>query len=368
MTPDFATLRRIPWLPATALVMADLSWTDGRPVVQAPRSILNRQIDRLSDRGLVPYAATELEFMVFDTSYREAWASGYRGLTPATDYNIDYAMVASTRMEPLLRDIRRGMAGAGMYCEGVKGECNLGQQEIGFRYDHARTTCDNHTIYKNGAKEIADQHGKSLTFMAKYDEREGNSCHIHISLRGDDGAAVFADGDDPLGMSPMFRSFIAGQLATLRELTLFYAPNINSYKRFVDGSFAPTAIAWGLDNRTCALRVVGHGPGMRMECRAPGGDVNQYLATSALIAGGLYGIENELELPEALEGNAYTSGAERLPTTLTEAAALFEQSEVARAAFGDDVVEHYLNNARIELKAYNATVTDWERVRGFERL
>ena len=297
-----------------------------------------------------------------------AWADGYRGLTPATDYNVDYAMHASTRMEPLLRDIRLGMEGAGMYCEGVKGECNLGQQEIAFRYDHARTTCDNHTIYKNGAKEIADQHGKSLTFMAKYDEREGNSCHIHISLRGDDGSAVFADADDDLGMSPMFRSFIAGQLATLRELTLFYAPNINSYKRFALGSFAPTAIAWGMDNRTCALRVVGHGHGMRVECRAPGGDVNQYLAVSALIAGGLHGIEQELELPEALEGNAYTSGADCLPTTLAEAAALFGKSEIARAAFGDDVVEHYLNNARVEVTAFNAAVTDWERVRGFERL
>ena len=368
MTPDFATLRLIPWLPATALVMADLSWTDGRPVVQAPRSILNRQIDRLAERGFVPYASTELEFMVFDNTFREAWASGYRGLTPATDYNIDYAMLASTRMEPLLRDIRRGMAGAGMYCEGVKGECNLGQQEIGFRYDHARATCDNHTIYKNGAKEIADQHGKSLTFMAKYDEREGNSCHIHISLRGEDGSAVFADDDDPLGMSPMFRSFIAGQLATLRELTLFYAPNINSYKRFVDGSFAPTAVAWGMDNRTCSLRVVGHGHGMRMECRAPGGDVNQYLAVAALIAGGLYGIDNGLELPDAVDGNAYTSGAERLPTTLAEAAALFEGSAVAREVFGDEVIEHYLNNARIELAAFNSAVTDWERVRGFERL
>ena len=368
MTPDFTTLRLLPWLPGTALVMADLSWTDGRPVTQAPRSILNRQIDRLTEHGLVPYVGTELEFMVFDVGYRQAWADGYRGLTPATDYNVDYAMHASTRMEPLLRDIRLGMEGAGMYCEGVKGECNLGQQEIAFRYDHARTTCDNHTIYKNGAKEIADQHGKSLTFMAKYDEREGNSCHIHISLRGDDGSAVFADSDDDLGMSPMFRSFIAGQLATLRELTLFYAPNINSYKRFALGSFAPTAIAWGMDNRTCALRVVGHGHGMRVECRTPGGDVNQYLAVSALIAGGLYGIEEELELPEALEGNAYTSGADCLPTTLTEAAALFGKSEVARAAFGDDVVEHYLNNARVEVTAFNAAVTDWERVRGFERL
>lgn len=368
MTPDFSTLRLIPWLPGSALVMADLSWVGGGPVEQAPRSILNRQIARLTDRGLVPYVGTELEFMVFDDTYRQAWAAGYKNLTPATDYNVDYAMHASTRMEPLLRDIRRGMEGAGMYCEGVKGECNLGQQEIAFRYDHARVTCDNHTIYRNGAKEIADQHGKSLTFMAKFDEREGNSCHIHISLRGADGGAVFADDEDDLGMSPMFRSFIAGQLATMRELTLFYAPNINSYKRFVDGSFAPTAVAWGLDNRTCALRVVGHGLGMRMENRAPGGDVNQYLAVSALIAGGLYGIERELELPNALSGNAYASNAERLPTTLAEAAALFEKSEVAREAFGDEVVEHYLNNARVELAAFNAAVTDWERVRGFERL
>lgn len=368
MTPDFDTLRLIPWLPGTALVMADLSWTDGRPVKQAPRSILNRQIERLAERDLVPYAATELEFMVFDDSFRAAWAAGYRGLKPATDYNIDYAMLASTRMEPLLRDIRLGMEGAGMYCEGVKGECNLGQQEIGFRYDHARVTCDNHTIYKNGSKEIADQHGKSLTFMAKFDEREGNSCHIHISLRGSDGSAVFADDDAEDGMTPLFRSFIAGQLATMREFSLWYAPNINSYKRFAEGSFAPTAIAWGFDNRTCALRVVGHGAGMRMENRAPGGDVNQYLAVSALIAGGLYGIENELELPEPVAGNAYTSGAERLPTTLAEAAELFDRSQIARAAFGDDVVDHYLNYARVELNAFNAAVTDWERVRGFERL
>ncbi|OYN82401.1 glutamine synthetase family protein [Mycolicibacterium sphagni] len=368
MTPDFSTLRVLPWLPGTALVMADLSWVDGGPVNPAPRGILRAQLDRLAQRGLEAFIGTELEFMVFDNTYRDAWAAGYRGLSKATDYNVDYAIHASTRMEPLLRDIRLGMDGAGMYCEGVKGECNLGQQEIAFRYDRALVTCDNHTIYKNGAKEIADQHGKSLTFMAKYDEREGNSCHIHISLRGEDGSAVFADADEPLGMSPMFRSFIAGQLATLRELTLFYAPNINSYKRFVEGSFAPTAIAWGLDNRTCALRVVGQGDSMRMECRAPGGDVNQYLAVAALVAGGLYGIDNGLELSDACAGNAYTSGAQRLPTTLAEAAALFEASTVAREAFGDEVVEHYLNNARIELAAFNSAVTDWERVRGFERL
>jgi glutamine synthetase len=368
MTPDFSTLRRVPWLPGTALVLADLGWADGAPVVASPRNILRGQLERLHERELTALVGTELEFMVFDDSYRSAWAAGYRGLTKASDYNVDYAMHASTRMEPLLRAIRNGMDGAGMYCEGVKGECNYGQQEIAFRYDDALVTCDNHTIYKNGAKEIADQHGKAITFMAKFDEREGNSCHIHISLRGADGSAVFADGTDPLGMSPMFRSFVAGQLATLRELSLFYAPNINSYKRFAEGSFAPTAIAWGMDNRTCALRVVGHGHGMRMECRAPGGDVNQYLAVAALIAGGLHGIDNGLELSDAYLGNAYTSGADRLPTTLAEAAALFDGSAVAREAFGDDVVDHYLNNARVELAAFNSAVTDWERVRGFERM
>jgi len=368
MTPDFSTLRRLPWLPGSALVMADLFWVGGGPVAAAPRTILQTQLDRLAQRGLEAFVGTELEFMVFDDTYRAAWAAGYRGLAKSTDYNVDYAIHASTRLEPLLRDIRRGMDGAGMYCEGVKGECNLGQQEIAFRYDRAMATCDNHTIYKNGAKEIADQHGKSLTFMAKFDEREGNSCHIHISFRGTDGSAVFADETHPSGMSAMFRSFIAGQLVTLRELTLFYAPNINSYKRFVDGSFAPTAIAWGLDNRTCALRVVGRGHGMRMECRAPGGDVNQYLAVAALIAGGLHGIDHGLELPDACAGNAYTSGAQRLPTTLSAAADLFAESVVACEAFGADVVDHYLNNARVELAAFNSTVTDWERFRGFERL
>ena len=367
MRPDLRTLRLIPWLPGTAQVMADLHWHDGALVPAAPRSILRAQLDRLAGRGLSAFVGTELEFMVFDDSFRAAWAAGYRNLAKSSDYNVDYAIHASTRMEPLLRDIRLGMDGAGMYCEGVKGECNPGQQEIAFRYADALATCDNHTVYKNGAKEIADQHGKSLTFMAKFDEREGNSCHIHISLRSTDGTPVFADENEPLGMSAMFRSFLAGQVSTLRELALCYAPNINSYKRFADGSFAPTAIAWGMDNRTCALRVVGHGNSMRMECRVPGGDVNQYLAVAALIAGGLHGIDHGLQLPEPVAGNAYIGDAQRLPTTLVEAAELFERSAVAREAFGDEVVEHYLNNARVELAAFNATVTDWERVRGFER-
>jgi glutamine synthetase len=367
MKPDFDTMRLIPWLPGTALVLADLAWFDDAPVVAAPRSILATQVARLADRGLVPYVGTELEFFTFDDTYREAWAKGYRDLTPSSDYNIDYAMLASTRMEPLLRDIRLGMEGAGMYCEGSKGECNFGQQEIAFRYAHAMVTCDNHTIYKNGAKEIADQHGKSISFMAKYNEREGNSCHIHISFRGEDGSFVFADEAGDHGMSTMFEHFIAGQLAALRELTLFYAPHINSYKRFAEGSFAPTAVAWGMDNRTCALRVVGHGGGMRMENRTPGGDVNPYLAVSALIAAGLHGIENELPLDPAYVGNAYESGLSHVPPNLREARDLFASSALAREAFGDEVVAHYVNNADVELRAFDGAVTDWERVRGFER-
>ena len=367
MIPDFDTLRLVPWQPGTALVMADLRWLDQQPVIESPREILKAQLARLAERGLEAHVGTELEFIVFDDSYRDAWKKGYTGLTPASDYNIDYALLASTRMEPLLRDIRVGMEGAGLYCEGVKGECNLGQQEIAFRYDEALVTCDNHSIYKNGAKEIADKHGKSLTFMAKYNEREGNSCHIHISLRALDGSAVFADEDADLGMSKMFRHFLAGQIATMRDLTLFFAPNINSYKRYVDGSFAPTAVAWGLDNRTCSLRVVGHGHSLRVENRVPGGDVNQYLAVAALIAAGLHGIDNELELEPIFEGNAYGSDAPRVPTTLREAADLFAASDIARTAFGPEVVDHYLNNARVELAAYDAAVTDWERVRGFER-
>ena len=367
MIPDFDTLRLVPWQPGTALVMADLRWLDERPVIESPREILKTQLARLAERGLEAHVGTELEFIVFDDSYRDAWKKGYTGLTPASDYNIDYALLASTRMEPLLRDIRVGMEGAGLYCEGVKGECNLGQQEIAFRYDEALVTCDNHSIYKNGAKEIADKHGKALTFMAKFNEREGNSCHIHISLRGTDGSAVFADEGAELGMSKMFRHFLAGQIAAMRDLTLFFAPNINSYKRYVNGSFAPTAVAWGLDNRTCSLRVVGHGMGLRVENRVPGGDVNQYLAVAALIAAGLHGIDNELELEPIFEGNAYGSDAPRVPTTLREAAELFQASDIAREAFGSEVVDHYLNNARVELAAYDAVVTDWERVRGFER-
>ena len=368
MKVDESSLRRLPWLPGTAMVTADLTWLDGSPVSQSPRAILRAQLDRLAERGMSAFVGTELEFIVFDDTYRDAWAKRYQGLTPATDYNIDYALLASTRMEPLLLDIRKGMDGAGMYCEGVKGECNLGQQEIAFKYAEALDTCDNHSLYKNGAKEIADQHGKALTFMAKFNEREGSSCHIHLSVRGHDGSPVMADTNDEHGLSTFGKQWMAGQLAAMRELTLFFAPNINSYKRFVPGSFAPTAVAWGVDNRTCSLRLVGTGHSLRPENRVPGGDVNQYLAVAAMIASGLDGVERELELPAPLTGNAYTSDAEHVPSTLREATKLFEESALARAAFGDEVVEHYLNMARVEQDAFDAAITDWERVRGFERL
>jgi glutamine synthetase len=365
MRPDLSTLRRVPWHEGTALVMCDLVWEDGGPVVASPRQILKRQLDRLAERGLRAFVGTELEFIVFDNTFEDAWDRGYRGLTPANQYNVDYSLLGTARIEPLLRAIRNNMAGAGMVVESAKGECNPGQHEIAFRYTEALATCDNHSIYKTGAKEIAAQQGKSLTFMAKYNEREGSSCHIHLSLRSDDGEPVFAEGR---GMSKLMEHFLAGQLAALRELTYFLAPNINSYKRFVPGSFAPTAVAWGKDNRTCALRVVGHGQSLRFENRVPGGDVNPYLAVAALIAAGLHGVDNELPLEDEFVGNAYGSDKPTVPATLRDAASLLAKSELARESFGQDVVDHYLNAARVELAAFDSSVTDWERIRGFERL
>ncbi|WP_310739298.1 glutamine synthetase family protein [Microbispora sp. H10830] len=367
MRPDLSTLRRVPWHEGTVLLLADLVWEDGADVVASPRQILRRQLARLAERGWTAYVGTELEFVVYDDSYEQAWQRGYRDLTPANLYNVDYSLLGTSRIEPLLRKIRLGMEGAGLYVESAKGECNLGQHEIAFRYADALTTCDNHVFYKNGAKEIAAQEGRSITFMAKPNQREGNSCHIHISLRDADGTPVMAGGE-PYGLSETGRRFVAGQLAAMRELTMLYAPNVNSYKRFVPGSFAPTAVKWGVDNRTCSLRLVGHGPSLRIENRVPGGDVNPYLAVAAMIAAGLRGIDAGLELEEPFAGNAYDSGAERVPATLRDALALWEGSPIAEEAFGKDVVEHYANNARVELAAFDAAVTDWELYRGFERL
>ncbi|MDL2077432.1 glutamine synthetase family protein [Streptomyces sp. GXMU-J15] len=365
MHPDLATLRRVPWNEGTALVIADLAWEDGTPVLAAPRQILRRQLERLAEHGLTAQVGTELEFIVFKDTYEQAWDANYRGLTPANQYNIDYSVLGTGRIEPLLRRIRNEMAGAGLTVESAKGECNPGQHEIAFRYDEALVTCDQHAVYKTGAKEIAAQEGMSLTFMAKYNEREGNSCHIHLSLTDADGTNAMAGPD---GMTDLMRHFLAGQLAALRDFALLYAPHINSYKRFQPGSFAPTAVAWGHDNRTCALRVVGHGRSLRFENRLPGGDVNPHLAVAGMVAAGLYGIEQRLPLPEACPGNAYTADYEHVPTTLREAAELWENSPLAKAAFGDEVVAHYRNMARVELDAYDAAVTDWELRRSFERM
>jgi glutamine synthetase len=362
MKPDFDTLRRIPWHEGTALLMADLEWLDGTEVVASPRQILRRQLARLAERGWNAFAGTELEFIVFNDTYEEASAKGYRDLVPANLYNVDYSILGTARIEPLIRRIRNEMMGAAMRVENSKGECNFGQHEINFHYDQALATADDHVIYKTGAKEIASQEGYAITYMAKYNEREGNSCHIHCSLQKEDGGNVFADDD------ATFDHFLAGQLACLRELTLFFAPQINSYKRFAEGSFAPTAVAWGNDNRTCSLRVVGHGQSKRVENRLPGADVNPYLALSAMIAAGLHGIDNELDLEPAFEGNAYESDKPRVPHTMYDARDLFRSSAVAKEAFGDDVVDHYLNRARVEIDAHERAVTDWERFRGFERL
>src|SRR3954469_5119332 len=294
MVPDLATLRRIPWHEKTALCLADLRWGSEEPVVASPRQILRAQLERLGERGLEAFAATELEFIVFKDTYEEAFEKGYRGLKPANQYNVDYSLVGTGRVEKLIGRIRRDMTAAGLVVENSKGECNDGQHEINFRYGPALKAADEHVVYKTGAKEIAALEGQSITFMAKYNEREGSSCHIHLSLRGLDDAG--------------FEKVVAGQLAALRELTLFYAPNINSYKRFASASFAPTAVAWGHDNRTCAVRVVGHGDSRRLELRVPGADVNPYLALSAMIAAALHGLDRELELEEPFAGNAYADG------------------------------------------------------------
>jgi glutamine synthetase len=362
MRPDLATLRLMPWEIGTVLCLADLAWADGGDVVASPRQVLRAQLARLAERGWTANASTELEFLVFRDSYDDAWRKGYRDLEPGNLYNVDYSLLGTSRVEPLIRRIRNSMTAAELEVENSKGECNFGQHEINFRYADALRCADHHVVYKNGAKEIAAQEGMAISFMAKFNEREGNSCHIHFSL---------ADAEGPLFERDkgMFDSFLAGQLAHARELALLLAPNINSYKRFAAGSFAPTTVAWGNDNRTCAFRVVGHGPALRFENRSGGADLNPYLALAALIASGLEGVEQGLQLEPALEGNAYTAqDRARLPSTLRDARELCASSAVARRAFGEEVVAHYTNAADVELAAFDTFVTDWERIRGFERL
>jgi glutamine synthetase len=361
MVPDLATLRRIPWLEATALVLCDVLWHDGKPVQPSPRQVLRRQMERAAALGYVPMMGSELEFYLLRETYEEAHEQRYEDLTPSVPYILDYHILATTYDEPFLRQIRNGMQAAGIKVETSKGEAWPGQQEINFRFADALTMADNHVIYKNGAKEIAHLNGCSITFMAKpFEHWIGNSCHIHSSLFRDRKPAFARD-------EPLFNRWLAGQIACFEELAVFLAPTINSYKRFAAGSWAPTTLAWGNDNRTCGFRVVGHGASRRSETRIPGGDTNPYLGFAAVIAAGLYGIEHKLRLPAALEGNAYESDAKRFPSSLREAIAALESGKMARAAFGDQVVDHYLNYAHTEQGLYDKFVTDWERKRYYER-
>ncbi len=361
MVPDFSTLRRIPWLEGTALVLCDVAWNDGTPVRPSPRQVLKAQVDRARALGYEAMFGSELEFYLIKETYAEAYQQHYRGLTPSVPYILDYHILATSYDEPFIRAVRNGMQAAGIRVESSKGEAWPGQQEINFRYSDAVTMADNHTIYKNGIKEIAQQRGCSVTFMAKPDHTWiGSSCHIHSSLWRD-GNSVFA------GESPVFRQYLAGQVACAAELAVFLAPNINSYKRYTVGSWAPTTLAWGYDNRTCGFRVVGHGNGLRVESRIPGADANPYLAFAALLAAGLHGIEQQLEPPPAFTGNAYESNVQRFPHSLQEAISALETGSVARAAFGDDVVDHYLNYARTEQRLFDRAVTCYERERFFER-
>lgn len=371
--PDYATARLIPWLEGTAMVVADLRDESGAPVEVSPRQILRRQLERAAERGFRVCSATELEFFLFRDSYEDASARGWRGLTPHTSTIEDYQMLQTSREEYIVRRIRNEMLGADIPVEFSKGEAGRGQHEVNVTYDESLVTADRHLVFKNGIKEIAAQEGRAATFMAKWTMDDvGSSCHVHTSLwDAASGEALMADPSDPSGggLSVVGRRFLAGQLFAARELAWCAAPTVNSYRRYVPGSWAPTACVWGEDNRTCGFRLVGRGAGRRIESRVPGADVNPYLALAASIAAGLYGIDNELEPGEGYQRNAYSAtDVPRLPTTLIEAIAELRDSAVALEAFGPEVHHHLLNTAQQEWEASNRYVTDWELARNFERM
>ncbi len=369
--PDLATLRHVAWLERTALVLCDVvDEHDRSPVAVSPRQILRDQVARAQSMGFRAHIGAELEFFLFRDSFEELAANGYREFHPHSDWIEDYHILQTTREEYLIRRIRNGMDGAGVPVEFSKGEAGRGQHEINLVYADALEMADRHVVYKNGVKEIAAQEGRAVTFMAKYSMAEvGSSCHLHISLTDvNDGRPVFPDPAGGSLGSETFRHFLGGLLASARELSWCFAPYVNSYKRYQPDSWAPTAVAYGHDNRTCGFRLVGRGPAFRVESRVPGADVNPYIAYAALLAAGLHGIEHRIEPPAPLVGNGYTADVDHLPSTLPEAIELFEQSEVARAAFGDDVHHHLLNTAVQEWRAFNRAVTDWELRRNFERI
>jgi glutamine synthetase len=365
---DWNAAWRVPWVDRTALVICDVFDVEsGSPVNEAPRSILRAQVDAAARLGYRPMIGSEIEFFLFDTSYPEAHASGYRDLSPSGNWVQDYHVVQTTRDEPVIGAIRRGLEAAGVPVEFTKGEAGRGQHEINLDYTDALAMADRNVLYKTAAKEIAAQHGKSATFMAKYDFAEtGSSCHVHSSLWSSDGSRALFHDESTHGPSDLFRHYLAGLLATAREFSLLWAPTINSYKRFQPGSWAPTGVAWGVDNRTLGFRQVGHGAALRIENRVPGADANSYLAFAGVLGGGLYGIRHELPLADAFVGNGYEAELPRIPSSIVEAIELWRGSAVAREVFGDDVHHHILVMAEAEWQAFNKTVTDWERRRYFE--
>ena len=370
MTPDLNTIRRIPWLEGTALVMADCQDDNHKDLPHAPRSMLKAQLERARQMGYMVNMASELELYLFDESYQSAREKRYQNLQTAGWYIEDYHILQTTKEESLVRAIRNGMEGAGVPVEFSKGEWGPGQEEINLEYAEGLEMADRHVIYKNGAKEIAHQQGKAISFMAKYNyELAGNSCHIHSSLWDTAGTtSAFHDPKDPEGMSQIFRHYIAGLVKFAPDYTYFLASYVNSYKRFQAGSFAPTKAIWSRDNRTAGFRVVGDGPAIRVECRIPGGDANPYLAYAAILAAGLEGIEQKLELEPGYKGNAYENeNLQEVPKTLYQALTLLDQSQTMRKVFGDKVVNHYLHTGRWEQREYDRRVTDWELMRNFER-
>jgi glutamine synthetase len=381
LKPDLETLRAIPWQPGAALVFCDHVRHDGSFVAESPRSVLRRQLDRIAASGFTCYCASELEFYLFNQSYHSAFKEGYRELIPSSDYRIDYHLMQPTRDEPLMRAIRNGMTAARVPIESSKGEWSRGQHEINFIYDEPLLMADLHSLFKQGVKEIADQHGKCISFMAKYAPSEaGNSCHIHMSL-WKNGRNVFAESAKERARShkasrasgtagsKLFRQFLGGLLKYSPELCLFFAPTINSYKRYQPGSWAPTRMAWAVDNRTVGFRVVGHGKAFRIENRMPGADANPYLAFAAMLAAGMAGFKENLDCGEEYLGNAYVDHSlSRLPATLPDAADLFARSQLAKTAFGAEVVDFYTHHTRLETEAFNNAVTDWEKSRYFERI
>lgn len=368
MRPDLGTIREIPWQPGAAMVLCDFVREDGRLVAEAPRSVLLGQLEALRGLGFDCVSATELEFYLFNQTYHAAFESGYAQLKPSSDYRIDYHLMQPSRDEPLMRAIRNGLTAARVPVESSKGEWSRGQHEINFTHADPLAMSDMHVVFKQGVKEIAEQHGKAVSFMAKYAPSEaGNSCHIHLSLwKG--GQPAFWDAGAHAG-SGLFRQFLGGLMKYCPELCLFFAPTINSYKRYQAGSWAPTRMAWSTDNRTCGFRIVGHGKSFRIENRMPGADANPYLALSAMLAAGMAGVREGLDCGPEYKGNAYVDPAlARLPSSLADAARLLEGSKFARSAFGDAVVDYCVHHARLECAAFDAAVTDWEKARYFERI